>query len=475
MSVLATSVPSPAAASVARYARDACGRCRSAASSTGTRRPSGSIRAAGRASPDARGRRPRRRRRRGVVGLAAAGRAPIRPSKKGMPGSTSAAEPMPTNPPPPRTNCSSAASCIVPSRSPGVLRNTTARYVARLSAVNALESAVSSTVNPCALPSPSIAATPASVVGSDAPWNTSTLISGACACAGADTSSARPQNTASSPTARTNRRASCIRLSSSRKDPCRALSRTRHRKIQPCADPSRTFVRSSAKGLLRPPIALAEQHGDRGHEEDAHEERVDQQAEATVKPTWNSASIGIAISVANVPARISPALVITPPVRSRPAITASRVGSAACSSRIRPIRKMLSSTPSATRKMNAKSGSAGSAVAEHVRARRRARTRTTARRSRSRRAARPRAQQRRDDQQDQHEHERHDQLRVGLQRLLVVVLLGGHAADQRGAVRRRALRAWPRRPGIASIAALGERVDLRAGPRRASAAGRSRG
>src|SRR3954447_22478867 len=43
----------------------------------------------------------------------------------------------------------------------------------------------------------------------------------------------------------------------------------------------------------------------------------------TVKPTWKSDSSLVASSVRNVPARISPALVITPPVRSRPVITAS--------------------------------------------------------------------------------------------------------------------------------------------------------
>ena len=60
-----------------------------------------------------------------------------------------------------------------------------------------------------------------------------------------------------------------------------------------------------------------------------------------MKPSWNSASIGSDIRAQKVPARMMPALVMTPPVFSRPAITPSLLPSLADSSRMRLIRKML--------------------------------------------------------------------------------------------------------------------------------------
>ena len=62
---------------------------------------------------------------------------------------------------------------------------------------------------------------------------------------------------------------------------------------------------------------------------------------ATVKPTWNRLSSSVASSVQNVPARIRPALVITPPVFSRPSMTASSCDRRRFASLMRVSRKTL--------------------------------------------------------------------------------------------------------------------------------------
>ena len=62
---------------------------------------------------------------------------------------------------------------------------------------------------------------------------------------------------------------------------------------------------------------------------------------ATVAPIWISSSSGSRVSVAKVPARISPAPVTTPPVATSARSVPSRVPWTRASSRTRVIRKML--------------------------------------------------------------------------------------------------------------------------------------
>ena len=149
-----------------------------------------------------------------------------------------------------------------------------------------------------------------------------------------------------------------------------------------------------------------------------------------MKPTWNSASSSSAISAANVPARISPAEVITPPVRLEARDHRVAGGEAA---------RVLLADPAhqedvvvdaqrdeederEDRQVRVRVG-----LAEHVREDQRRRPE----RERERQDDGPDHVQRRDDaaqqrdqhEQDQHEHERHDQPRVGAQRLAVVVVL----------------------------------------------------
>jgi hypothetical protein len=62
---------------------------------------------------------------------------------------------------------------------------------------------------------------------------------------------------------------------------------------------------------------------------------------ATMKPMLNVNVTGSDISTENVPARISPALVITGPVAARARSMPSRVPCVRASSRTRPIRKIV--------------------------------------------------------------------------------------------------------------------------------------
>src|SRR4051794_3843981 len=62
---------------------------------------------------------------------------------------------------------------------------------------------------------------------------------------------------------------------------------------------------------------------------------------ATVNPAWNRLWSSVASRVQNVPARISPALVITPPVFSKPSITASSCDRRRFASLMRVSRKTL--------------------------------------------------------------------------------------------------------------------------------------
>ena len=105
----------------------------------------------------------------GSVELSALGRAPISPSKNSVSGSDCAALPMPRKPPPSSMNASSAPSCSSSSRSPAVLRKTTALTPSSPSAVIVAGSSVASTVKPRSAPIASNAAMPGSVVGSCGP------------------------------------------------------------------------------------------------------------------------------------------------------------------------------------------------------------------------------------------------------------------------------------------------------------------
>ena len=62
---------------------------------------------------------------------------------------------------------------------------------------------------------------------------------------------------------------------------------------------------------------------------------------ATVMPIWVSATSGSTASTEKVPARTTPAEVMTPPVTARPFSIACFVGMACASSRTRAMRKML--------------------------------------------------------------------------------------------------------------------------------------
>lgn len=84
-----------------------------------------------------------------------------------------------------------------------------------------------------------------------------------------------------------------------------------------------------------------EDRGDRGHEQAPHDERVEEDPHGDGEPERLEAPDRRGQQRRNVPARMSPAEVITWPVSARPRAVASRVVWSAASSRIRDIRKML--------------------------------------------------------------------------------------------------------------------------------------
>ena len=84
-------------------------------------------------------------------------------------------------------------------------------------------------------------------------------------------------------------------------------------------DGGRRARRHLGRRRQRPPAAVAEHHGDRGDEEAAHEERVHDQAQRDREADLCQANEVDCDQLRNVPARIRPALVITPPERSQPA------------------------------------------------------------------------------------------------------------------------------------------------------------
>ena len=157
-----------------------------------------------------------------------------------------------------------------------------------------------------------------------------------------------------------------------------------------------------------------------------------------MKPTWKSASRSSAISAANVPGEDQPGRGdhAAGPLQARRSRRRACSGPRRCSSRIRVIRKMLSSTPSATRKMKQKIARFGSEsgwpntwvkISDDSAERERERQDHGADQVQRRDDA---AQQRDQHEQDQDQHQRDDQLRVAMQRLQVVVVLGREAADQ---------------------------------------------
>jgi hypothetical protein len=102
-----------------------------------------------------------------------------------------------------------------------------------------------------------------------------------------------------------------------------------------------TRVLSALGQRARPPHACARVEHERRHEHRAHDEGVEQDAEAIVKPSSVSVLSGSVASIVKVPARTIPADVMTPPVTARPRSIPSRAPWRSVSSRVRAIRKML--------------------------------------------------------------------------------------------------------------------------------------